>query len=58
MEMRKVKLVENHTHEGIQYYPGQTIDLPKEDAEWLLSVTAAERVSVAKSNKEFIEKIS
>lgn len=48
METREILLSEEHTHEGKKYYPGQTVVLPAEEAEWLCNTVVAKRVETAK----------
>ena len=47
MEMRTITLVTNHTHAGVQYYPGQQLMLPEEDAELLANMVVRYREELA-----------
>lgn len=52
-EERKVILVGNHMHSGVQYYPGQEVSLPVEDAEWLSSAIVNQRIEANKAEITF-----
>ncbi|OYV99041.1 MAG: hypothetical protein B7Z62_02060 [Deltaproteobacteria bacterium 37-65-8] len=60
--MKTVTLAQNHKHGDTQYYTGNTITLPDEDADWLMQAVietrAANREKAAKipgtpENKSF-----
>lgn len=42
--MKKVRLVFDHTNETGKRYAGQEVELPDEEAEWVVQVTGAVRL--------------
>ena len=52
-ETRKVILVGEHTHCGIKHYPGEELELPLEDAEWLASAIVDQRIEANKAEITF-----
>lgn len=43
MSTRKVVAVNEHTHAGKKYYPGQTMELPSDKADWYCDLMGIER---------------
>ena len=55
--MIEVTLVQNHTHEGKQYYAGQTVSLPEEDADWLVKAVIGTRVETRKQVEKILKPV-
>lgn len=43
--MKKIRLVFDHTNETGKKYAGQEVELPDEEAEWVVRVTGAVRLT-------------
>ncbi len=43
--MKKIRLVFDHTNETGKRYAGQEVELPDEEAEWVVQVTGAVRLA-------------
>ena len=39
----RIKLAQQHTHEGVTYPAGSEVDLPEDVARWLITVGAEQR---------------
>ena len=53
--MRKVRLNFDHTNSTGKMFAGQTVELPDEEAEWVIRVTGAIRVDLEQRGKEILE---
>ncbi len=45
----KVKIFQQHTHEGVTYPAGSEVDLPEDVARWLIQVGAEQRREIVVS---------
>ena len=50
--MRKIKLLKDHEQDGILFKAGETIEVPLETYEWLMSVYLDERKKLVQSLNE------
>ncbi len=53
----KIKVFQQHTHEGVTYPAGSEVDLPEDVARWLMGIGAelrAEAVAIADRNDKII----
>ena len=49
----KVRVFQQHTHAGVSYPAGSEIDLPDDDARWLLDAEKARRVVMIEDADRF-----
>lgn len=47
----KIVVLQNHTHAGVMYPAGSIVDLPDDDAKWLLDTEQARREAIVQADK-------
>lgn len=51
--MKKVRLFRNHTQAGVEYPAGAEIELPDEDADYLLSAEEQYRAQLIENDQKY-----